>query len=163
MANKKKNALIEKKENDCEVTNSVPVQSEGTDSVQAKELTENQKLENATRKKLTALRKEIYLEALKKALGIQSIACERAKFCDKTINSWKHTDKVFARKVKEIEKHAIGLVEMAMFDRIINDKDPNLIKFFLLTRAKKKYSYDQQDRDKAPAIVMNVSKEEMEF
>lgn len=85
----------------------------------------------------TKVRKELFIEALKKNLFIITAACEATGVSRKTYYQWRNDDPEFKRKCDEVEESQMDFVETQLLKRIKEGSD-RAITFYLQTRAKKR-------------------------
>lgn len=87
-------------------------------------------------------RKMALLEALKKAMGVISTACEMCGENRRQYYKWMDTDKKFNKEVKEIEERCLDFAETALFKNIQEGKEKSIL-FYLSTKGKQR-GYTQQ-------------------
>lgn len=63
--------------------------------------------------------KEEFLEVLRESTGIITIACQRKGMARATFYNWSNTDPEFKKKVEEIKKEQIGIVEDRLLKAIL--------------------------------------------
>lgn len=86
-------------------------------------------------------RKEIFLKALEKSLGVVREACKVAGINRRSFYDYKKADPKFAQRVDDIDEIAIDFAESQLFQNIRDGKEASLI-FFLKHKGKKR-GYDE--------------------
>lgn len=97
----------------------------------------------------TEKNKKNLLQALEKSLGIVSTACIKSDLCRQTYYNYMR-DPEFARKVDLIQERQIDLVETAMLQKIIEDKNPYLIWKYLSSRARQRGYIERHEQIQIP-------------
>lgn len=83
----------------------------------------------------TKIKREKFLEAYEKSLGIVSTACKIAGISRKLYYEWVKNDEEFAEKIKHIEDKQIDFVESKLLENV-NNNDTTAIIFFLKTKGR---------------------------
>ena len=95
--------------------------------------------ENGKQKKQrlsTKVRKQMYLEALEKTMGIQTPARKMVgNLSPETVRQWREKDKDFAAKMDECKSMCGDFVESKLFQKI-NEGDTTAIIFYCKTKLK---------------------------
>ena len=85
---------------------------------------------------ITDKNKAIMLKALHKTLGKVVTACEEAGVSRSQYYAWLELDEDFAQAVRDQNERNIDIVESVMFDLIVNEKNPQMVMFYLKTKGK---------------------------
>lgn len=80
--------------------------------------------------------KAAVLKALHKTLGKVSAACDEAGISRAQYYVWLERDESFAQAVRDMTERNIDIVESVMFDLIVNEKNPQMVMFYLKTKGK---------------------------
>jgi hypothetical protein len=89
-------------------------------------------------------KKKLMIEALKRQLGIVSLACKEVKIARKTHYQWLKTDENYKQAVNEIDDYAIDFVENALFKQISEGNTAAII-FYMKCRAKNRGYIERPD------------------
>lgn len=93
----------------------------------------------------TIKKKEIFLQALEKSLGILAPAMQQANIgCRQTIIEWKEKDPEFKKRFDEVECKTGDFVENALLKKI-KDGDTTAIIFYCKTKLKKRGYVEKLD------------------
>jgi hypothetical protein len=79
--------------------------------------------------------KELFLKEFARCFGNTKTACMRLNITRRIVHTWLRQDEEFEREYNDILEDCIDFVEAKMFEKI-NEGNVDIIKFFLLTRAK---------------------------
>ena len=109
----------------------------------------------------TTTKKNAFLEALRKSLGVISTACEAAGISRQTFYNWKRDDEDFSQEVEDISETAVDFAESKLLEKIngvtmgkivdgqkvIYETAPSdtAIIFFLKTRGKSRGYIERQE------------------
>jgi len=97
--------------------------------------------------------KEEFLELLRESTGIVTIACQRKGIVRGTFYNWYNTDPEFKKKVEEIKKEQVGVVEDRLLKAILEGNISGII-FYLRCkhpefRPRSEISFDKETVDQA--------------
>lgn len=88
--------------------------------------------------------KKRFLTALELHFGVVSAACAAAGMTRTTHDSWMHSDPDYRDYVAGIDEYGIDFVETKLISKI-QQGDKDMLKFYLLTKGKKRYSMPSQN------------------
>jgi hypothetical protein len=80
-------------------------------------------------------KKKIFIENLKKSLGIISTACTNTGICRSTFYKWVKNDEEFKREYDEISEYVGDFVESKLL-KLINESHPTALIFYCKTKLK---------------------------
>ena len=94
--------------------------------------------------------KEEFLESFRDCTGIVTIACQRKGIARATFYNWLNSDPEFRKKVEEIKKEQIGVVEDRLLKAILEDNISAII-FYLKSKhpeykTKTEVSFDDKEK-----------------
>lgn len=103
----------------------------------------------------TKQKKDAMLEALRKSLGVVTLAAQGAKIGRDSHYRWLNADKKYAEAVEEIQKeYCTDMVEGKLF-QLINEGNPTAIIFYLKTRGKHRGYIERQELTGAEGRELN--------
>jgi len=79
-------------------------------------------------------KKKLMIEALKKHLGSVTHAARVVGIARTTHYNWLNTDSEYQQSAEEIDDYILDLVESALYNKIMIDKDTQSILFYLRTK-----------------------------
>lgn len=89
-------------------------------------------------------KKKLMIQALKDQLGNISLACKQIGISRRTHYEWIDSDPLYKQAYEEIDEFVIDFAENALF-KLIQDKNPTAIIFFLKCKAKHKGYVEKQE------------------
>lgn len=112
--------------------------------------------ENNLRQQNQHIKKEMFLEALEKSMGIMSQAAKKVGVDRTTPYKWMREDPDYAEKVKEIINVPLDFVEGKLFEAI-NENNITAIIFYLKTKGKHRGYVERQELVGGDDKDLNVS------
>ena len=111
------------------------------------------------------IKKESFLEALEKSLGIVTVACRSTNTPRSTFYKWLKEDKEFSKQVRDIDNIALDFAESKLHKQIENDNHVSTI-FYLKTKGKKRGYVEKSEVDITSGdepIKININIEGIEY
>lgn len=107
--------------------------------------------------------KEEFLEKLRESTGIVTVACQKQNIARGTFYNWCNSDADFKKKVDEVKKEQIGVVEDRLLKAILEGNVSAII-FYLRCRhpdfkPKSEVSFDSETIDKALDTIKDMIEE----
>ena len=103
------------------------------------------------------IKKEAFLKALEKSLGIVTKACKEVDIHRNTYYLWLKEDEDFKRSVEDIENVALDFAESALHEQI-KEGIPSSTMFYLKTKGKKRGYIEKTETQHSGRIEsVNVS------
>lgn len=88
----------------------------------------------------TAIKKAVYLEALKTCYGNLTLAAKATKIHKSTVFRWKNTDPVFAKRIEDMKWEIIEYAETKLIEQATKGKPNMLALIFLLKNNHPQYA-----------------------
>jgi len=104
-------------------------------------------------------KKQTFIEALKKSLGVISTACKACEIDRRTYYNWLEKDSLFKSEIENIDEYVLDFVESKLFQNI-NSGNTAEILFYLKTKGKKRgyierYEVDNTHTINTPILTIN--------
>lgn len=80
--------------------------------------------------------KERFLRELKERLGLIMITCDATGISHTTIRNWAKTDPEFLEQLNSVSNYTLDVVEQALLNKIVTDKDTTAMIFYLKTKGR---------------------------
>lgn len=90
------------------------------------------------------LKKDAMLQALKKSLGVVSVACKQVGISRPTHYNWLKDDSDYAREVDDISNEALDFAEHQLH-LLMESQNPAAIIFYLKTKGKQRGYIERQE------------------
>ncbi len=100
------------------------------------------------------IKKESFLKALEKSLGVVTVACKKSDTPRSTYYKWLNEDEEFEKQVREIENVALDFAESKLHEQISDNSTAATI-FYLKTKGKKRGYIERQEITGADGIPTN--------
>lgn len=101
------------------------------------------------------VKKEAYLDALEKSLGIVSQAAKKVGIDRTTPYRWMREDEEFKERCQEIENVVLDFAETKLFE-MVHDGNPTAVIFLLKTRGKKRGYIERHEITGADGTGLDV-------
>jgi len=89
------------------------------------------------------------IQAMKDQLGILTLAMKQVGISRQTHYNWMKSDEKYAQAMSEVPEMVVDFAENALF-KLMQDKNPAAIIFFLKTKARHRGYIERTDHDIAP-------------